>query len=256
MIKICCTSYSLRDYFAEEKIDLNKFLEICGRLGMQGVELFNTHFPETGERYLRQLKDYADSLGLEIASVDASNNFAVPSKEELGKQVDHVKEWVEVASKLGAPVIRTFSGYVHRGMKYEAMVRQSIECFRECAHHAKDHGVTLGIENHGNFCNTADEILRIIEEVGSSYLRTVPDVGNFRENRYEQLKKIAPLAVHVHAKMYEFDEKGEETTLNYRIAAKIFKEVHYNRHFSIEFVGKEDQMVGTKKGLALLRRHL
>ncbi len=256
MAKICCTSYSLRNHLVGGEMTLKGFVELCGDLGMEGVELLNKHFLETGEGYLRQLRESADSLGLEIASVNASNNFAVPDREKLEEQVAHVKKWVQVASRLGAPVVRVFTGHIAEGLDYGSLVPRAIEGFRKIAQYAENYGVTLGVENHGNFCNRADEVLKIVEEVGSSRLKTFPDTGNFLENRYEQLEKVAPLAVHVHAKMYAFDEEGEETTIDYRRVAQIFQRVHYKGYFSIEYGGKGDQMAGVKKGLALLRRCL
>lgn len=255
MIRVCCTSYSLWKYFSEGKATLESFADFCSSLGMDGVELHNRHFVSIDDSYLRRLKAKIDSLGLKIASIGASNNFAIPSIDELRRQVGHVKSWVEVASKMGSPVLRVFAGHIALGVDYRAMVKQAVEGFKECAEYAEGFGVVLGLENHGNFCNDADEILDIIREVGSKHLRTLPDTGNFPKDKYEQLRKVAPLAVHVHAKSYSFNEEGYEETLDYGRIVEMFKEAGYGGFFSIEYEGKEDQMDGVRKSLIMLRKH-
>lgn len=82
----------------------------------------------------------------------------------------------------------------------------------------------LLIENHGGISGNPDNVVRILEEVGSDYLGTCPDFGNFpAEIRYEGLSKLAKYAVVVHAKTYEFDESGEETTIDMKRCIDIMK---------------------------------
>jgi len=254
LIRTCCTSYSLRDRFNQGAFTLEDFIIFCGTSGFDGVELHNMHFSETRHEYLNKLKSLTETFNLEIVCVGASNNFAVQDKDELKRQIEHVKRWVTVASELEAPVVRVFVGHVRLETNLEKLKAQAIEALKECAVYAEEMGVTLGIENHGNFCNGADEIIKIMDTIGLPSLKALPDVGNFLKDRYEQLRMLAPFAVHVHAKMLEFDESGNERNFDYQRVADIFKNAGFNGYFSIKYEGKGEQMESVKKGLALLKR--
>ena len=53
-------------------------------------------------------------------------------------------------------------------------------------------------------------------------------MGNFPSKiRYEAIRVVAPLAAHVHAKTYNFDEECNETSIDYGRVIKILRETGY-----------------------------
>ena len=61
------------------------------------------------DAYVDSLKKRAADLGLGISGTGVRNNFTTSDKEVRDTGVKHIKEWVEVAARLGAPVIRVFA---------------------------------------------------------------------------------------------------------------------------------------------------
>jgi sugar phosphate isomerase/epimerase len=108
-----------------------------------------------------------------------------------------VKNWIEVASKLGAPVIRVFSGVKRpEGHSFEEALEWMIADFNECAAHGEKHGVILGLQQHNDFLKTADETIRVIEAVNSPWFGDILDVGSLQTNEaYAEIEKLVPYAV-------------------------------------------------------------
>ncbi len=79
------------------------------------------------------------------------------------------------------------------------------------------------------------------------------DTGNFLENPYDKLEKIAPQTSFVQAKTYYGGGEWYSLDLDYKRIVDILKKVNYQGYISIEFEGKEDPKTGVKKSVDLLR---
>jgi len=102
-----------------------------------------------------------------------------------------------VAAKLGAPVIRVFSGKkpIGEGNADEAF-RRAVAALKECAAHGEKHGVVLAVQAHDDFLKTADDAIQLSNAVGSEWLGAMLDVGGLRgPDPYEEIAKLLPYAV-------------------------------------------------------------
>jgi hypothetical protein len=96
----------------------------------------------------------------------------------LARSAARQKDWVEVASKLGAPVMRVYSGArIPEGHTFDQVLEWMIPNLRECAEYAGRHGVILVLQNHDDFVKTADQAIRIINAVDAEWFGSVLDVG-------------------------------------------------------------------------------
>jgi sugar phosphate isomerase/epimerase len=91
--------------------------------------------------------------------------------------------------------------------------------------------------------------------------RTLPGFGNFTisedetYDNYEGTEKLMEHAKGVSAKTYDFDENGNETTLDVKRLMRIVRDAGYTGHVGIEYEGNrlsEDE--GIKATKALLER--
>jgi sugar phosphate isomerase/epimerase len=80
------------------------------------------------------------------------------------------------------------------------------------------------------------------------------DTGNFLEDPYDQLEKIAPYTGFVQAKTYYGGGLWYTLDLDYDRIAAILKSHSYRGFISLEFEGEEDYHTALPKSLALLRR--
>jgi sugar phosphate isomerase/epimerase len=124
------------------------------------------------------------------------NDFAVADAAARAKDVQMVKDWIEVASKLGAPVMRVYSGTrIPQGYTFDQVLEWMIPNFKECAEYAKRHGVILVLQNHNDFVKTSDQAIRIINAVDSEWFGSVLDIGSLHQgDPYAEIEKLLPYA--------------------------------------------------------------
>ncbi len=111
----------------------------------------------------------------------------------------------------------------------------------------------LALENHWGLGLTPEGILRIVEAVNSPWLQICTDTGNFLEDPYQRLEKIAPKTVFVQAKTYYGGGQWYSLDLDYPRIARILNEHNYRGFVSLEFEGMEDYRTAIPKSLELMR---
>ena len=114
----------------------------------------------------------------------------------------------------------------------------------------------------GQLSSNAEWLVAVIKKVNNPRCGTLPDFGNFPpgDYRYKAVKEMMPFAKGVSAKSYDFDDQGNETTIDYRRMMKIVLEAGYHGRVGIEYEGRrmseEDGVRATKKLLERIREEL
>lgn len=155
--------------------------------------------------------------------------------------MDLVKNWIVAAEKLGAPVIRIFSGNSNTdGYSREEVFDWLIEDVKECVEFGKKHGVIVAIQNHHDFIGNADDIIEIMESVDSDWLGLILDTGSFGEaDSYKQIEQTAQYAVSWQLKDGIYMD-GKKEDVNLERIIKIIKESGYRGYIPIETLGVGD----------------
>ena len=132
-----------------------------------------------------------------ISGTGVRNDFAVFDAAARKNDVQMVKNWIVVASKLGAPVIRVFSGRARpEGHSFDEALKWMVADFKECAAFGQQHGVMVAVQQHNDFLKTAAETMRLIESVGSDWFGCILDIGSLRQgDPYDEIEKLVPYAV-------------------------------------------------------------
>lgn len=276
-MKLGCSSWSYHRAIRDGRLDQPKWLRLCAEeLELDGVELLDLHFPTTDRDYLREIKKTCTDRHLTISCVSVSNDFGVADAEARHQELAKVKEWVDVASFLGAPVLRVFAGWtspeeeaqasgggllgrLRRLLRLRADPKQqrwsdAMADLRACADYAGERGVALGLENHDGrgLVGTAEDVERCLHDVGSPWLRLNLDTGDYGD--LESIRQTLPHAVHVHAKLYEVDEEGVERRLDWTGIMGILSRGRYRGFLSIEYEGEEDPVAAVPRATRYLRR--
>src|SRR5437016_1153122 len=159
---------------------LMDLLEFCAKNNFDGLDPTGYFFPSYPEvpkdEYVNDFKRRAFQLGIGISGTGVRNNFTTSDKAVRAAAVQHIKEWVEVAARLGAPVLRVFADTQMRAMTWQdvakGFTRDQVqdwiaEALVECAEQGKTYGVIIGVQNHGDFLQTGDDLLALINAVNS-----------------------------------------------------------------------------------------
>ena len=113
-LKTSLNAFSFNAPLLNGTMTISDMLDFCAAAGFEGVDITGYYFkgyPQPpSDEYLFQIKRNAFKLGLEISGTGVRNDFTIADKSKREQEVALVKNWIEVAAKIGAPVIRIFAG--------------------------------------------------------------------------------------------------------------------------------------------------
>ncbi|MCB8995124.1 MAG: sugar phosphate isomerase/epimerase [Bacteroidales bacterium] len=212
-VKLSLNAYSFNDALTSSSRETGKqfslmdLLDFCAANNIPALDPTGYYFPGYPEvpadEYIYAFKRKAFLLGIEISGTGIRNNFASPDPAVRAADVELAKKWIVVASKLGAPVIRLFAGPIPAGYedKWDEVAGWMVDCYRECAEYGKKYGVMIGIQNHGDMLQTADQCIKLIEAVNSEWVGLILDTGNFKvEDPYADIEKVIPYTINFQLK--------------------------------------------------------
>ena len=101
---------------------------------------------------------------------------------------------------------------------------------------------------------TVEGMLRIAGAIDSPYFGLLMDTGNFLENPYDRLRRIAPRTIMVQAKDYPGGGEWYTLDLDYRRIAGILRESGFRGWVSLEMEGKEPAETAVPKSFRKLRQ--
>jgi sugar phosphate isomerase/epimerase len=243
--KLSLNAYSFNAPLRSGKITLGDVLEFCAGQNFAAADLTAYYFPGypqvPSDEYLYQLKRKAHHLGIAISGTGVRNDFAEPDKSIRSKDVLLVKSWIEAAAKLGAPVIRIFSGRsVADKASRDAVATWMMDDIKTCVDYGKKHGVIVALQNHNDFIKTADETIDLIKKINDEWFGLVLDTGSFVTNEpYGEIEKVISYAVNWQIKeKITYNGKSQNTDL-----IKLFKMIKastYRGYLPIETLSPGD----------------
>ena len=255
---------------ASKGLDLFQLCDFCAQHDFDGVDVTGYFFPGypklPDDGYVFRLKRHAFDLGLGISGTGVRNDFTTADKSVRAAGAQHLKHWIEVAAKLGAPTVRVFadsqapfknwqeaSGNASRDA-VEAWIADSL---RECAEHAQKFGVLIAVQNHGDFLKTGEEHLNLLKRVDHEWCAAMVDTGKYlTADPYADIALMAPYAVNWQIKeMTQSRLDSPRTDLKKLVT--IIRQAGYRGYLPIETLtmGRKgyDSFVEVPKMLAELR---
>ena len=268
---IAVSTYSFWRFKKDSKLGVDKCIDIAGEMGFDGVDVLHIQMESESNGYLQELKKRAVVNGLDLCGFSIHQGFVNPDKAERQKHIDHTIKCIELAYKMGIPCMRLNTGrwgttksfndlMANRGIEPslqgytdEDAYPWVIEAIEKCLPTAEKCGVLLALENHWGLGLTPEGVLRIVNSVNSPWLQVLVDTGNFLENPYSKIEKMAPKAVFMQAKTYYGGGIWYSLDLDYPRIAGIMKKHNYHGYVSLEFEGHEDPRTAVPKSLKVLR---
>ena len=256
--KFSLAGYSYRNLLLGDSAELtfDDFIDDCAKMDLDGTELTSYYFPPSPTpEYLRGLQQHCFRLGLDVSGTAVGNDFSFAPGPEREKQIASVKQWIDNAEILGAPVIRIFAGHQKQDQTPAEMHSLMVAGIEECCDYAGQHGVYLALENHGGPTATAESMLAIVHDVQSPWFGVNLDSGNFfHDHPYDDLAKIAPYALNVQVKINTAvaGNKDKKPT-DYARLAKILRDANYRGYVVLEYEGEGDPRAECPKHMSQLR---
>jgi sugar phosphate isomerase/epimerase len=246
-------AWSLHRTFESGEIDQLGMVQLAGKLGFAGFEMVNTFFPVPTYAYLQELRFVGDGAGVKLVLImcDEEGDLAADDRTERLQAARNHRRWVDVAATLGCQAIR-----VNVGVEYEShqpTLDHAAESLAALLEYSAGE-VKVLIENHGGVSSDPTWIVALMERVGDPNLGTLPDFGNFGPfDRYDGVEALVPFAGGVSAKCYDFDDRGEETTIDFARMVDIALAAGYRGFIGVEYEGERLPEV---EGIAAAKRLL
>ena len=270
--RIGVSTYSYWQFQREELRPVDKCIDLASESGFDGVELLEVQLTDKSNAALQKLKQRAFVHGLDLMGYSTHQGFVTPDEEKRKAEIEKTIASMERAYQLGIPTMRINTGRWGTTKSFDdLMANRGIEprldgytdedgfawvigAMEKLIPHAEKLGVTLGLENHWGLGLTPEGVLKIVNAIDSPWLQVTLDTGNFLENPYARLEKLADRTVLLQAKTYYGGGNWYTLDLDYPRIAAIMKKAGYQGYISLEFEGKENPLTAVPKSLALLRR--
>ena len=244
-LKTALNAYSFNAPLMDGSMTINDMLDFCAANGFEGVDITGYYFkgyPQVpSDEYIFQIKRKAFRLGIEISGIGVRNDFTIADKTKRELEVALVKNWIEVAAKIGAPVIRIFAGnQKNEGITKEQVTEWMLKDIQTCVDYGKQHGVIIGLQNHNDFIQTADQVNKIIENINSEWLGLILDTGSYRvHDPYQEITDSIKHTVNWQIKENVFINGAEVATDMDKLMG-IIKSSGYKGYLPIETLGAGD----------------
>lgn len=272
---IVLSTYSLWRFRNDSLRDFDKCIDIADEMGFDGVELLLYQLEQNellSHSKMMSYKRHALRVGLPLVGMSTHQGWVSPDRELRKENTDRTIGQIELAYQLGIPTMRVNTGRWGTTGSFDALMANRgiepplegytdedafpwvIEALEACIPTAEKCGVVLALENHWGLGLTPEGILRIVNAVDSPWLQITTDTGNFLEEPYERLEKIAPKTIFVQAKTYFGGGQWYSLDLDYPRIGSILQKHNYRGYISLEFEGMEDYRTAIPKSLELMRK--
>ncbi len=258
-IALSLNAYSFNQPLRDGRMTLADVVEYCARRQIPGLDATGYYFPRYPEtpsdEFVYRLKRQAYVNGVTIHGTGVRNDFATPDRARRQQDVQLVKNWIEVARKLGATEIRVFSGQeVPAGYRFDQVIEWMAADMRECAEYGRNHGVIVSVQHHHDFLRTAAETIQLVQAVDSKWFAVKLDVGSLRTgDPYDEIEKLLPYAVSWQLKENIWYGAKEVPTDLGRVRA-IIEKIGFSGFLPVETLGSGDPEVKLARFLERVRR--
>lgn len=243
--KFSLNAYSFNEPLKSGKTNFDEVIEFCAKYSFDAIDMTGYYFPGYPEvptdEYIYHVKRKAHSLGIAISGTGIRTEFADPDPLKREVEIILVKKWIEVAAKLGAPVIRIFTGKtLPQNYTWNVVAEWITNDIKTCVEYGKQHGVIVAVQNHNDFIKTADQAISIIKSVNNEWFGLVLDTGSFITlDPYQEVQKTANYAVNWQVKE-KVAVNGKIEMMDLEKLFRIIQDSKYRGYLPIETLSAGD----------------
>jgi len=268
--RIAVSTWSFREYIAgpgdDGKVHAGMSLaefaaDVHRKFGAPNIEPWNEHLPRD-TRSLEQLRKDIESAGSHVANIAVGErgSYYDPDPGARRAAVDARRKWVDVATALGCPSIRTNMGRPHRG---SPDIQLAADSLRRVTDYAARKNVVVNLENDDPVSEDPFFVVHVIERVNSPYLRALPDFCNSMTTGNADFNYRAVRAMFAHAfsichvREQQTGDDGRVYTIDLQKTFDILKKSGFRGFCSIEWAGGKGNVYdGTNELVAQTLKYL
>ena len=233
-------AYSFNSELRSGEMTFYDMMEYAANIGLDAIDLtgyyFSSYPKAPSNKELFDLKRKALELGLDIAWTGVRNDFATPNLTKRNNDIELIENWLEVSSKIGAPIMRIFTGR-HKNKTYskEEVKQWMLNDFKTCAKYGELYGVIAGLQNHDEFLFTSKEVIEMLKKVNSDWFGLILDCGSLpSDDTYKEIENLAPYANYFFVKEHVKQKDSTKVAADLPRIAKIIQSSNYRGYVSFE----------------------
>lgn len=244
LFKISLAQWTINRELRSGEIDNLDFAKIAHDHGMQAVEYVNQFFMDKAKdmKYLAEMKQRAADLGVTnvLIMCDREGNIGDPDEKRRSQTIENHRKWIDAAKFLGCHSIRVNAG---SSGTWDEQVKLAADGLARLTEVGAEQDISVLVENHGGLSSNADWLSEVIERVNHPHCGTLPDTGNFRirdgetYDSYRGVEKLMPWAKGVSIKDRVWDDKGNNSEMDFERMLKIVVEAGFHGYCGIEYGG-------------------
>lgn len=258
LFRISLAEWSFHRALRSKRMDHLDFARVARtQFGIEAIEFVNTFFKDRSQdaSYLAEMNRRAADHGVyqHLIMCDEEGRLGDPDPGLRAKAIDNHHRWVDAAKTLGCLTIRVNAESEGSPSEQQSLVADGL---RQLAEYGARQEINVIVENHGGLSSHGDWLAGVMKLVNHPRCGTLPDFGNFSEyDRYTGVAELMPFAKAVSAKSFDFDERGEETTIDFRRMMRIVAAAGFRSWVGVEYEGNRlSEPEGIQKTKALLER--
>lgn len=184
------SSYSLWKLIRKGGISTEEVFQYMRRIGCEAIEISEFTvplYPDPDASYdpeaLKRIQDYSSKYDVPIGAYSCASDAGRVRPEALPRVLEYVHERIDLAHRLGAPVIRVDLVQMPAGADlgvsaFEEILPQCVAAAQDFADYAAQYHMDVTMENHGMMMNGCDRVRRLVECVNRPNYGVTLDVGN------------------------------------------------------------------------------
>lgn len=276
--KISLAQWSLhRTIKIKKELSPNDFSIKAREMGFDAVEYVSSlYWNELKSRSIAKItkelvsKSNDNDIKNLLIMVDGEGDLAAKNNYKREKAIENHVKWIEMAHELGCHSIRV---NLNGEKEKKNWIEYSSKSLTKLCSLARKDKINIIVENHGGLSSNAKLLAKVMKEVNLDNCGTLPDFGNFciekedpnnyfsncinEYDKYLGMEELMPYAKAISAKSFDFNNNGEESTIDFKKIIDIVSSFKYKGYYGIEYEGlnlsEEKGILKTKK---LLERHL
>lgn len=189
------------------------WIEMAKPLGADGLEMYEGFFTSLDDSYIRRLGEAIAGAGFAMPMLCCSPNFTHPDADERARAVDREARMIRITRLLGGAgaVCRVLSGQRYPEVSRQQGLQWVVECIEALLPVAREHDITLGLENHykdgfwqyPEFAQKQDVFLELLQAIPErAHFGVQYDPSNAivaGDDPLELLRAVADRVVSMHA---------------------------------------------------------
>ncbi|MGV3557035.1 sugar phosphate isomerase/epimerase family protein [Larkinella arboricola] len=127
---------------------VSEWIELAVQLDIDGLEWYAGFLEMADEANWKRFRQQVESHGKVIPMMCCSPDFTHPDPAFRANEIAKQKRWIDMTYALGGSYCRVLSGQRRPELTIEEGIKLAAESIEACLPYAREHGITLIIENH------------------------------------------------------------------------------------------------------------